>query len=423
MPPRTGDTCPVQREQRRPSELTITAILAGLGMLGPFTVDTIFPAFTLMGADLAASPFALQQLISVYLIVYAAFSLFHGPISDALGRRPVIIVGLVLFGAASVGCALAPNLAFLLVMRGVQGVGAGAAQILGRALVRDYFAGEKAQKMMAQVSMIFAVAPALAPIVGAAILGVTSWRGIFWFLAGWSIVMILATLVLPEPISPDLQRRFSPRSVLSGLGRVWANPLGRRLALVGTLHFAATFLYISGAPLVMTLLAGGPGDFWMLFVPVVVGMMLGSWVSGRLAHLPGPRLASIGYVVGTAGWLINLALALIPQTRVLPIALLALPISTFGMSLTFPIINLAMLDLYPHDRGAAASVQGFASLTTNAALAGLIAPLLGFSLPVVATGSLVIFLTAWLMWTRHVRATHLAPTTPDAAAYELTDEL
>ncbi|HOA88781.1 multidrug effflux MFS transporter [Propioniciclava tarda] len=409
--------------RRRPPDSIIVTVLAGLGMFGPFSTDTIFPAFAQMGTDLAASPVALQQLVSVYLIVYAAFSLFHGPLSDARGRRPVILVGLVVYLLASVGCALAPNLGFLLVMRGLQGAGAGASQIIGRALVRDYFEGEKAQKMMASIAMIFGLAPAVAPIVGGWILGWTNWRGIFWFLVIWAALMIAATFLLPEPIGPERRRPFSPGPVLAGLGRVWRNADGRRLALIGAVHFAALFLYISGAPLVMGLLGGGEQDYWKLFVPIVVGMIAGSWVSGRLAHLPGRRLAFVGYLVGTIGLLINLGLALIPATRGLPYSVLAIPLLAFGMSVVFPILTLAMLDLFPTDRGAAASVQGFASLLVNAVIAGVVAPLLGGSLVTLAVGSLVLFTTAWLIWTRHVRRTRLAPTTPDAPGYEPLDEM
>jgi len=409
--------------RKRPPDPIIVTILAGLGMFGPFSTDTVFPAFAQMGTELAASPVALQQIVSVYLIVYAAFSLFHGPLSDARGRRPVIVVGLVVYLLASIGCALAPSLPFLLVMRGLQGAGAGASQIIGRALVRDYFSGQKAQRMMAQVSMIFGLAPAAAPIVGGWILGWSDWRAIFWFLVAWAALMIAATFLLPEPITPDKRRPFRAGPVLAGLGRVWRHRDGRRLAINGALHFGGTFLYISGAPMVMALLGGGAQDFWKLFVPIVVGMIAGSWASGRLAHLPGRRLATYGYMIGTAGLLMNLAIALIPATRTLPFAVLALPILTFGMSMTFPILNLAMLDLFPHDRGAAASVQGFSSLLVNALIAGALAPLLGGSLITLAIGSLVLFLSAWFVWTRHLRATHLAPTSPDAQGYEPLDEM
>ena len=409
--------------QRRPPDPVIVAILAGLGMFGPFSTDTVFPAFNDMGAEFGASPVALQQIVSVYLIVYAAFSLFHGPLSDARGRRPVIIGGLVVYLIASIGCALAPNLAFLLAMRGLQGAGAGASQIIGRALVRDYFAGERAQKMMASVAMIFGLAPAIAPIVGGWIIGAADWRAIFWFLVAWAALMIAATLLLPEPLPPERRKPFSAQQVLDGLSAVWNNTHGRRLAVIGALHFGGVFLYISGAPMMMALLHGGEQDYWKLFVPLVAGMITGSWASGRLAHLPGHRLATAGYAIGTAGLMINLVLALVPATQGLPWSVAALPILTFGMSMTFPILTLAMLDLFPDHRGAAASVQGFAGLVVNALIAGLIAPLLGGSLITMAVGSMVMFVAAWLVWTRHLKATHIAPTTPDAPGFEPLDEM
>lgn len=411
--------------RRRPHDTAIVVILAGYGMFGPFSTDTVFPAFASMGADLAASPVALQQIVSVYLLVYAAFSLFHGPLSDARGRRPVIAAGLVVYALASVGCALAPNLPVLLAMRGLQGAGAGASQIIGRAMVRDYFDGSRAQRMMAQISMIFGLAPAAAPIVGGWILGWTNWRGIFWFLLAWSLVMLAATAWLPEPLPPEARREFRVRQVFAGLGRVWANPEGRRLTLIAAVHFAGTFLYISGAPFVVVdLLGGGERDFWMLFVPIVAGMIGGSWLSGRLAHLPGSRLASIGYLIGTAGWTINLILALVPTTHTLPWAVAALPIGTFGMAVTFPILNLAMLELYPADRGAAASVQGFASLVIGALNAGLLAPALRGSLASMAAGSLALFALAWFGWADHLRRLPGEPPTTDAPeAYEPLDEL
>ena len=188
------------------------------------------------------------------------------------------------------------------------------------------------------------------------------------------------------------------------------------------MHFAALFLYISGAPLVMGLLGGGEQDYWKLFVPIVVGMIAGSWVSGRLAHLPGRRLAFVGNLVGTIGLLINLGLALIPATRGLPYSVLAIPLLAFGMSVVFPILTLAMLDLFPTDRGAAASVQGFASLLVNAVIAGVVAPLLGGSLVTLAVGSLVLFTTAWLIWTRrppHPPRSHH----PGRPGYEPLDEM
>lgn len=138
----------------------------------------------------------------------------------------------------------------------------------------------------------------------------------------------------------------------------------------------------------------------------------------------GRQLTTLGYLVSTVAAVSNAALALIPATQALPWAVLALPFYTFGVALAFPILTLAMLDLFPRQRGSAASVQSFVALLCNAAIAGLLAPLLGFSLWSLAAAALATTLTGWWLWARHLRLTNAAvSTTPDAAAFEPTDEL
>lgn len=419
-------------DQARPAVLADTPswlflmMLAGLGWIGPFSIDTIFPAFARMGAEWNVSDVALQQILSVYLLAFAAMSLFHGPLSDALGRRPVVIVGLIVYTVAAIGCALAPNLTVLLVFRALQGLSAGAGQILGRAMVRDVFADAQAQRTMAHIAMIFGVAPALAPIVGGWVLLAGDWRNIFWFLVGLGVVLLVMVVFwLPETHPVELRTTFSARGVGRNLAAVWQLPAGRRLALTGMLHFGGNFLYISSATLlVVNLLGRGEQDFWLLFVPLISGMVAGSWVSGRLAgHLSGRRLASIGYLISAGAGVVNLALAAFPATQGLPWAVLALPVMSFGIAVSFPILTLAMLDLYPTLRGAAASVQSFVSMIANAGIAGLLAPLLARSLWTLAAGALAFILSAWALWTWHLRTSGQEPaTTPDAPAYEPTDE-
>ena len=147
-----------------PRRRLLAPLLAALAMFGPFSIDTIFPAFPAIEADLHASPFAMQQTISVYMVAYALMSLLHGPFSDSLGRRRVILVGVVVFSLASVGCAMAGSIEALLAFRALQGMSAGAGLIVGRAIIRDCFDGVEAQKLMSTVSMIFGIAPAIAPI-------------------------------------------------------------------------------------------------------------------------------------------------------------------------------------------------------------------------------------------------------------------
>lgn len=409
-----------------PPQPLLLVILAGLGMVGPFSIDTIFPAFQQMEPDLGVSALALQQLVSVYLLAFAVMSLFHGPLSDALGRKPVVLAGGVLYVLASIGCAVAPNLSWLLVGRAVQGLSAGAGQIISRAMVRDIFSGDFAQRVMSHIAMIFGLAPAAAPIVGGWLLSAGNWRGIFWFLTAYGAALFVLVLVaLPETHPPQARTPLRLGPLAAGLWTVVRHPGGRRLAVTGMFNFAGTFLYISAASIfVVDLLGRGAQDFWLLFVPLISGMIAGSWVAGKLASMDGRHLATIGYVISMAGALLNLAFSLIPATAGLPWVVVALPVYSFGIAIAFPILTLAMIDLFPHNRGAASSVQSFVTLVANAILAGLIAPLVGFSLWSLALGSLAFTLVAWLLWGWHLRVTREPMIAPkDAAAYEPTDEM
>ncbi len=402
-------------------------IMAGLGMVGPFSIDTIFPAFAQMQAEFGSSELALQQLISVYLLSFAVMSLLHGPLSDALGRKPVIIGGTILFIAASVGCAVSPSLPVLLFFRAIQGLSAGAGQIISRAMVRDVFSNDQAQRTMSHIAMIFGLAPALAPIVGGWLLGIGSWRGIFWFLVGFGVVILaLVIFALAETHPPERRSNFDARTLVSGLLEVWRDADGRRLAFTGMFNFAGMFLYISSAPLfVLKLLGKGEQDFWILFVPLISGLVSGSWVSGRLAgRMSGRKLASLGYVISLVGGLVNLVFSLFAPTRELPWAVLPLPMYSFGIAIAFPILTLAMLDLFPHARGSASSVQSFVALVANALIAGVLAPAVAFSQPSLAVTALALTTVAWFLWRRHLQMTHAEPSgTPDAPAYEPTDEM
>ncbi|MCA0295370.1 MAG: multidrug effflux MFS transporter [Actinobacteria bacterium] len=402
-------------------------ILAGLGMVGPFSIDTMFPAFARMGLEFGASELAMQQVVSVYLLSFAVMSLVHGPLSDALGRKPVILAGTAVYIAASIGCALAPSLPLLLVFRAVQGLSAGAGSIISRAMVRDVFADAQAQRTMSHIAMIFGLAPALAPVAGGLLLGWSGWRGIFWALAGLGLVMLVLVLAfMPETHPAERRSPLDLRRLGGGLADVWRNPHGRRLAFTAMLNNGAMFLFISSATLfVVNLLGLGENDFWVLFLPLISGMVIGSYVSGRLAgRMSGSRLATLGYRISVVAAVVNLVLALIPATRVLPWAVAPLPVLTFGIALAFPVLTLAMLDLFPDSRGAASSVQNFLALFGNTLISGLVAPVLGFAGWALAAGSLTLITGGWLLWRHHLRVVPGVPTAPvDAAAYEPLEDL
>src|SRR5690606_32538761 len=254
--------------------------------------------FLVMARDLGVGKVAMQQTISVYLIGYAAMSLFHGPISDAIGRKKVLLAGIAVFTLASVGAALANDMTTMLAYRALQGLSAGVGLIVGRAVVRDALDGDDAQRLMSQISMIFGIAPAIAPVIGGWILGFSDWHGIFWFLAAFGVLLgVLTAWGLPESHPPEARTPLRAGTMLRDYWGMVSNRRFRLLTLAGTANFGALFLYISSAPdFVMGLLGLGEQDFVWFFAPTIGGMMLGAFVSGRAAgRITGKRLVGWGF--------------------------------------------------------------------------------------------------------------------------------
>ena len=386
----------------------LVLILAALSMIGPFTVDTIFPAFPAIEADFATDPVAMQQTISVYLLTLGVMSLLHGPLSDAMGRKPVIVVGLALYAGASTICALAPSLPVLLLGRALQGVCAGAGMIIGRTMVRDLFHGESAQRIMAQISMIFAVAPAAAPIAGGWIVGFAHWRWIFWFLTGLSLVLVVITVTAlpeshPEPLRTPLRVGALVQAVVSSA----RDRDVRRLVYVASFNFAALFTYIASAPaIVVTHLGLGVGDFGWLFVPIVTAMMCGSWLTGRLAGRFSSRtFLNVGFALSTLGAVSALLVEATSLPR-LPYVLIGPMLTGLGISLVFPLVTLVLLEVRPAHRGTLSTLQAFASTLLNAVVSGALVPLVSGRLETISLAALGFSLVGWAWWRRHQ---HLHP--------------
>ena len=402
-------------------------LLGGLAMFGPFSIDTIFPAFPQMAAQLGADKIAMQQTISVYLLAYALMSIVHGPLSDAIGRRRVILGGLLVFTLASVGCALSFDLKTLLFFRALQGLSAGVGLIVGRAAIRDLYQGDDAQRLMSQVSMIFGIAPAIAPIVGGWILGWGAWPVIFWFLAGFSVLLLLSTaLWLPETHPREARVALAPRRMLRDYVYIFLNPRFQRLAAASSLTFAGLFLYIASAPdFVMELLQLNERQFGWLFIPTIGGMTLGAFVSGRAAgRISGVRQVGIGFACCGVAALGNVGYNAWVASMALPWAVLPMAVAAFGVALIFPIVTLAILDMYPRQRGASSSLQAFTSLVLNALVAGVLSPLLRHHGLHLALAAALFTLAGWLFWCWEMRVVRKMPQCPpDAAALEPTDQL
>lgn len=388
-------------QTRHGDTAAITLIIALLAMLGPFSIDTVFPAFDTISREVGASPALMQQLTSAYMLSFAVMSLFHGPVSDAVGRKPVMVVGLLAYAVASAMCAVSGSFWLLVAGRLLQGASAGAAQILSRTVIRDLYVGPAAHRMMAQVSMIFSIAPAVAPVVGGLVLGVGSWRWVLWGLTGLGLVLAAAVgFGLPETHTSG-RTRLRVRLVFASLRMVLTDGPFLKLAAASMLGGAAQFSYLMGAPIILVHLLGqGERDFWKLFVPLVSGMMVGSFLSSRLAHRVQPARLVNGCLVALLVLVsANVALVASPVGSRLPWALLVPPLMATAWSVCFPVLQLQMLDRFPQHRGAAASGQSFTMLLFNAALTGILVPLTATSmLSVAATSAAMAGLGAVFWW-------------------------
>ncbi len=384
------------------------ALLASLAMVGPFSVDMYLPAFRAIGEDLGAPPLALQQTLSAYMFAFAFMMLWHGALSDALGRRPTVLAGLAIYALATLGCAIAGNIESLWLFRALQGLSAGVGTVVGRAIIRDRFEGPEAQKLMSQLTMVFALAPALAPVVGGVLLELLGWRSIFWVLLIWTLaVLALAWRKLAETL--PVARRQSLRP--SVLARNYRKVLGRGdfalLALIPALNFSAFFMYIAVAPtfLIERLGVSTTGFAW-LFVPMIGGIALGAMVSGRLAGRISPKhTVRLGFAFMAAGVIANLGICLLAPPLV---ALNVLPIMiyTVGSGIATPTLTLLLLDLVPESRGLVTSLQGFVQFSIAGFNAGTIAPFLAHSLVALSFGMAAFTVASgaiWLVYQRHHR--------------------
>lgn len=385
----------------------LAPLLAGMAMLGPFSIDAFFPAFRIMEAEFSVTSVAMQQSLSVYLLAFAAMSLLHGPLSDAYGRRGVILWSMLLFAAACAGCALADSYRTLLVFRALQGIAAGAGMIVGRAMIRDRYDGADAQRLMSQVSFIFGFAPAVAPIVGGFVLGLAGWRAIFWLLGGFTLLLVAASLAaLPETHPRERRTRFEVRPLLRTYRGVVGDQRFLLLGFAASLNFAALFTYIASAPsVVLNLLKLSETQFAWLFIPVIAGMMLGSATSARMAGKMSPlRTVSVGFGLMGIGTALNLASSLWLQPAV-PWFVLPVGIIGMGVTLAFPTLTLLMLDRFPAVRGAAASVQATISLGVSAAVSGMVAPVVDASPILLASAAAAMTGGGYVLWWLYRRIT------------------
>jgi DHA1 family bicyclomycin/chloramphenicol resistance-like MFS transporter len=380
--------------------LGITVLLASLSMISPLSIDTFLPSFPTIAEEFGITSWQVQQIITAYLLPFACFALVHGPLSDALGRRRVVIAGLVLYTAGSVGCFLAPTFGTLLFCRVLQGLAAGIGPTVARAVVRDMFEGAAAQKLISSMMLVFSLAPAIAPVIGGWVHVALGWRSVFGMLVVLGgALMFTCLLLLPETHPPERRTPFHARALISNCWRVATGRAFFLLAFSAALAIASLFIYVGSAPAIILEVWGlKETQFHYIFIPVVAGFMISSFMSGRMAGtVPRNTQLNLGFgllcVSGGVGALLH-TIGVVP----IPIVQVLWFLMAVGAQITYPVLSLEMIDMHPEARGAAASVQSFVALGIGAFVMGMVAPMLHGNLKLLAWISLVGAVVAWLSW-------------------------
>ncbi|MCW3024389.1 MAG: drug resistance transporter, Bcr/CflA subfamily [Conexibacter sp.] len=359
-----------------PARPLLVGVLGSLSAFGPLSIDMYLPALPAMADDLHAAPSLVQLTLTACLLGLAAGQLVGGPISDARGRRGPLLAGLAVYVVASALCALAPSVGVLIALRFVQGAAGSFGIVIGRAVVRDLHEGREAARLFAALILVNGVAPILAPVIGAGILHVTSWRGVFAVLAviGAGLLVVVAA-VLGETLPAADRHAGGLRATL----RTFRELLGDRgfvgCVLSAGLAFAAMFAYISGSPFVLQDVYGAsPAVFAVLFGINGLGIVLAGRLSSRLSERYDPAALLGAGLSATATGGVGLLLAILTGVGLAGV-LPALLVTVASIGIIVP--NAAALALGGH-RSRAGSASGLLGLA-QFALGAFAAPLVGLA--------------------------------------------
>jgi DHA1 family bicyclomycin/chloramphenicol resistance-like MFS transporter len=379
----------------------LTFFAAVLSMIAPFSINTYLPSFPDIEQEFEISRAVLSQSLAVYLFAFAVSTLFWGPLADRAGRRFVILTSMILYTLASIGCALASNAEVFMLLRILQGLSASGGVVSARAMIRDAHSPEAARRAMSQAILWFALAPAIAPILGGWLHEMFGWRSVFWFLCGFGCLMVLMAVFTPETLGKEDRRSIHPASVARAYVRALVHKRFPVLILSWSLAFAGQFLYIAGAPTVIYDFLGlDTDDFAWLFLPLVTGLILGASISNRLAHRwSAEKTISVGFFMMILASVTSISLASFSAASI-PGVIGPLLLYVTGFALMLPGLTVLALDCMPTHRGTATSVQGFVQMLTSAGVASFAVPLLNTRWLNFVLGQALFLLLAIGLWYR-----------------------
>lgn len=391
------------------SSIFLIMVVALIGMLAPFTIDTYLPSFPAIEAELSANRDLLSQTLAIYLISFAMATLVWGPMADRWGRKPIILTSLIGYLAASFLCALAQNIETLLLGRALQGTLLAGSLVASRAMLRDVFQGDEAQKAMALMMMLFTMAPALAPIIGGWLEVHMGWRSVFYFLAIYSVVIIMLFSVrIKESQSPEHVQSIHPARILKGYWQSLVHPQFLRLVAAQGLIIGGFFVYVAGAAsVIFDHLKLGEQDFWVLFVPVVSGVLFGSILIHRITHrFKTTTLINIAFTLASLAVTLNLIFETFLPVHV-GLVISPLVLYSFAFAMANPGLSLVALDCLPSQRGLASSVQSLFQMGMAGLVAALVVPYVHHSLQWMALSQAILLTLALLLWLSVRRQVHI----------------
>jgi len=361
----------VEADRRRRRALLL--IVGALSGLAPMSIDFYLPALPHLTADLGADTSTGQLTLTACLLGIALSQVVAGSLSDTLGRRRLVLIGLAAYGLVSALCAVAPNIWVLLGLRFAQGCACGIGFVVARAIVRDVYSGDQAARIFALLVLVSGVAPVLAPVFGAQVLLLTSWRGIFVVLAALGAVLFTAAVLrLPETLPAHLRHEPGLATKLRVFGALLTDRRFVPFAVSGGLSFAAMFAYISGSPFVLENIYGlSPQLYGVAFGVNSAGIVATSQVSRRLVGRVGPgpllRVGVTTMAVGGAGVLATVLLGL----GLAPLLLFLLAtISSVGLIL--PNATALAMAHQQHAAGSASALFGLGQFGVGAVAAPLV---------------------------------------------------
>lgn len=338
------------------------ATLFAMMFASQLALTIYLPAVPEMALDLGVSASHVQLIIPSYLGAFALMQLVAGPLSDAFGRRPVILSGLVLFFFASIACALSADIWQLMVARFVQAAGACTTIVVGRAIIRDTSEGKSAARAMSYLAMALGVGPAMAPFFGGLLLEAFDWRSTFYATAIMSaVVLIFAFRILSETLPPETRDPLRPAALLRGYLSLLRQRKFMGYSLTISFQSGTFQVFIAASPIVLISVMGVTPQLFGLYIMFIpTGFILASFVSGRLvSHFSPDKIIFAGTLFGLAGALMQVLFATTGSATPFLIVM-SIFVSNFGTGLVFSnCYALALSTVPPSFAGAASALGGF----------------------------------------------------------------